>query len=108
MVNFATTSSNTSMKAIKLIICLLITPFAFSQEELIETMYNQTADASGVFVIRQAASDSGYAAQLFQLDASNATALVMAEQSPLRGHGEHAQAQAQHVPRQARGLLMQS
>ena len=32
------------MKAIKLIICLLITPFAFSQEELIETMYNQTAD----------------------------------------------------------------
>jgi len=44
MVNFAATSSNTSMKAIKLIICLLITPFAFSQEELIETMYNQTAD----------------------------------------------------------------
>ena len=44
MVNFVTTSSNTSMKAIKLIICLLITPFAFSQEELIETMYNQTAD----------------------------------------------------------------
>ena len=44
MVNLATTSSNTSMKAIKLIICLLITPFAFSQEELIETMYNQTAD----------------------------------------------------------------
>lgn len=32
------------MKAIKLIICLLITTFAFSQEELIETMYNQTAD----------------------------------------------------------------
>ena len=32
------------MKAIKFIICLLITPFVFSQEELIETMYNQTAD----------------------------------------------------------------
>lgn len=47
-------------------------------------LYNQTADASGVFVIRQAAPDSGYAAQLFQLDASNATALVMAEQFKLQ------------------------
>lgn len=47
-------------------------------------LYNQTADASGVFVIRQADPDSGYVAKLFQLDASNSTALVMAEQFQLQ------------------------
>ena len=47
-------------------------------------LYNQTADASGVFVIRQADPDSGYIAKLFQLDASNSTALVMAEQFELQ------------------------
>ncbi|MEC8926596.1 MAG: polysaccharide export protein [Pseudomonadota bacterium] len=43
-------------------------------------LYNTTADASGIFVIRQPEPDSDKLAQVFQLDASNATALVMAEQ----------------------------
>ncbi|MEC7644213.1 MAG: SLBB domain-containing protein, partial [Pseudomonadota bacterium] len=47
-------------------------------------LYNNTADASGIFVIRQSQPDSGYLAQVFQLDASNATALVLAEQFELQ------------------------
>lgn len=42
-----------------------------------------TADASGVFVIRKAPEDSGKIAQVFQLDAKNATALVLADQFEL-------------------------
>lgn len=47
-------------------------------------LYNRSADASGVFVIRQTAADSGKVAKLFQLDASNSTALVLAEQFKLQ------------------------
>ncbi|WNO61707.1 polysaccharide export protein [Rheinheimera sp. MMS21-TC3] len=47
-------------------------------------LYEQTADASGVFVIRQAAADSGRLADVFQLNAKNATALIMAEQFQLQ------------------------
>lgn len=39
-----------------------------------------TADASGVFVIRKAAEESGKIADVYQLHARNATALVLADQ----------------------------
>lgn len=39
-----------------------------------------TADASGIFVVRRAAPDSGILAQVFQLNAKNAIALVLADQ----------------------------
>jgi polysaccharide export outer membrane protein len=39
-----------------------------------------TADASGIFVVRRAAPDSGKLAQVFQLNAKNAIALVLADQ----------------------------
>jgi len=43
--------------------------------------FNQaTADASGIFVVRRAAPDSGKLAQVFQLNAKNAIALVLADQ----------------------------
>ncbi|MGI5308723.1 polysaccharide export protein [Rheinheimera sp. WS51] len=47
-------------------------------------LFEQTADASGVFVIRQAAKDSGRLADVYQLNAKNATALIMAEQFQLQ------------------------
>lgn len=43
-----------------------------------------TANASGVFVIRKAPADSGKIAQVFQLHARNATALVLADQFRLQ------------------------
>ncbi|PTB89169.1 polysaccharide export protein Wza [Pseudidiomarina aestuarii] len=43
-------------------------------------MFESTADASGIFVIRQADSDSGRVADVYQLNAKNAIALVLAEQ----------------------------
>ncbi|WP_323754001.1 polysaccharide export protein [Marinobacter sp.] len=43
-----------------------------------------TADASGVFVVRKAAEDSGKIADVFQLHARNATALVLADQFTLQ------------------------
>jgi polysaccharide export outer membrane protein len=43
-----------------------------------------TADASGVFVIRKAPEDSGKIAEVFQLHAGNATALVLADQFTLQ------------------------
>ena len=43
-----------------------------------------TADASGVFVIRKAAEESGKIADVFQLHARNATALVLADQFTLQ------------------------
>lgn len=43
-----------------------------------------TADASGIFVIRKAPEESGKIAQVFQLDAKNATALVLADQFELK------------------------
>lgn len=39
-----------------------------------------TADATGIFVIRKAPPETGKIAQVFQLDARNATALVLADQ----------------------------
>lgn len=39
-----------------------------------------TADASGIFVVRKAPADSDKIAQVFQLNARNATALVLADQ----------------------------
>lgn len=39
-----------------------------------------TADATGIFVIRKAPPDAGKVARVFQLDARNATALVLADQ----------------------------
>lgn len=47
-------------------------------------LFEQTADASGVFVIRQAAPESGRLADVYQLNAKNATALIMAEQFQLQ------------------------
>lgn len=43
-------------------------------------MFESTADASGIFVIRQADPDSGRIADVYQLNAKNAIALVLAEQ----------------------------
>lgn len=47
-------------------------------------LFEQTADASGVFVIRQAAPESDRLADVYQLNAKNATALIMAEQFQLQ------------------------
>lgn len=47
-------------------------------------LFEQTANASGIFVIRQADPASGLAADVFQLNAKNATALVLAEQFRLQ------------------------
>jgi len=43
-----------------------------------------TADASGIFVIRKAPKETGKIAEVFQLDAKNATALVLADQFELQ------------------------
>lgn len=43
-----------------------------------------TANASGVFVVRKAPVDSGKIANVYQLDARNATALVLADQFKLQ------------------------
>lgn len=43
-----------------------------------------TADANGIFVIRKAPQGTGKIAQVFQLDAKNATALVLADQFELQ------------------------
>lgn len=43
-----------------------------------------SANASGIFVLRQAAPDSGLIADVYQLNAHNAVALVMAEQFQLQ------------------------
>ncbi|PHQ14449.1 polysaccharide export protein [Marinobacter profundi] len=43
-----------------------------------------TADASGVFVVRKAPDDTGKIAEVFQLHARNATALVLADQFVLQ------------------------
>ncbi|WP_417656316.1 polysaccharide export protein [Pseudidiomarina aestuarii] len=43
-------------------------------------MFESTADASGIFVIRQADPESGRVADVYQLNAKNAIALVLAEQ----------------------------
>lgn len=43
-----------------------------------------TADASGVFVVRRAAEGSGKVADVYQLNARNATALVLADQFMLQ------------------------
>ncbi|WKE66794.1 polysaccharide export protein [Gallaecimonas kandeliae] len=43
-----------------------------------------TANASGIFVLRKAPTGSGKVADVFQLDAANATALVLADQFRLR------------------------
>ncbi|MCO4322435.1 polysaccharide export protein [Aliidiomarina quisquiliarum] len=47
-------------------------------------LFEQTADASGVFVIRQASAESGRLADVYQLNAKNATALILAEQFELQ------------------------
>jgi polysaccharide export outer membrane protein len=47
-------------------------------------MFEQSANASGIFVIRQADPASGLVADVFQLNAKNATALIMAEQFRLQ------------------------
>lgn len=47
-------------------------------------LFEQTADASGVFVIRQADASTGRLADVYQLNAKNATALIMAEQFQLQ------------------------
>jgi polysaccharide export outer membrane protein len=47
-------------------------------------LFEQTANASGIFVIRQADPASGLAADVYQLHAKSATALVMAEQFRLQ------------------------
>ncbi len=47
-------------------------------------LFEATADAAGIFVIRQAEADSGKVAQVYQLNADNAIALVMAEQFELQ------------------------
>lgn len=47
-------------------------------------LYEQTANASGVFVIRQASADSNRVADIFQLNVKNATALILAEQFDLK------------------------
>ena len=46
-------------------------------------MFESTANASGIFVIRQADPSTGRIADVYQLNAKNATALVMAEQFQL-------------------------
>ena len=46
--------------------------------------FEATADAEGVFVIRQADDNSGRIADVYQLNANNATALVLAEQFELQ------------------------
>ena len=46
--------------------------------------FEATANASGIFVIRQADPNSGRIADVYQLNAKNTTALVMAEQFQLR------------------------
>lgn len=43
-----------------------------------------TADASGVFVLRKAPANSGKVAEVYQLDADNAAALVLADQFTLQ------------------------
>ncbi|WP_406667121.1 polysaccharide export protein [Gallaecimonas sp. GXIMD1310] len=43
-----------------------------------------TANASGIFVLRKAAAASGHNIDVFQLDAANATALVLADQFTLQ------------------------
>ena len=43
-----------------------------------------TADASGVFVVRKAPVNSGKIANVYQLNARNATALVLADQFKLQ------------------------
>lgn len=43
-----------------------------------------TADASGIFVVRKAPEGSGKVAQVYQLNARNATALVLADQFKLQ------------------------
>src|SRR5690554_5417449 len=47
-------------------------------------LFEHSADASGVFVIRQANPDTGRLADVYQLNAKNATALVLAEQFELQ------------------------
>jgi polysaccharide export outer membrane protein len=47
-------------------------------------MFESTANASGIFVIRQADPSTGRIADVYQLNAKNATALVMAEQFKLQ------------------------
>lgn len=47
-------------------------------------LFEASANASGIFVIRQAEPDSGKIAKVFQLNAENAIALVMAEQFELQ------------------------
>lgn len=47
-------------------------------------LFEATANASGIFVIRQAEEDTGKIAQVYQLNAENAIALVMAEQFALQ------------------------
>ena len=47
-------------------------------------LYEHSARASGVFVIRQAQPDSDRIADVFQLNAKNATALILAEQFDLQ------------------------
>ncbi|MDT7526304.1 MULTISPECIES: polysaccharide export protein [Idiomarinaceae] len=44
----------------------------------------QSANASGIFVLRQADADSGLIADVYQLNAKNAVALIMAEQFTLQ------------------------
>ncbi len=46
-------------------------------------LFETTANASGIFVIRQAEEDTGKIAKVYQLNAENAIALVMAEQFKL-------------------------
>lgn len=55
-------------------------------EALVEAggFMQNTANASGVFVLRQAPIETGKLAHVFQLDARNATALVLADQFDLR------------------------
>lgn len=47
-------------------------------------LFEATANASGIFVIRQAEEDTGKIAKVYQLNAENAIALVMAEQFALQ------------------------
>lgn len=47
-------------------------------------LFESTANASGIFVIRQAEEDTGKIAKVYQLNAENAIALVMAEQFALQ------------------------
>lgn len=47
-------------------------------------LFEITADAEGIFVVRQAEGDSGRIADVYQLNAKNATALVLAEQFQLQ------------------------